>query len=87
MPCKFDRFTALTMLDTKALEFRVEQYDWSCKLTYEGDSNAGKSLLWINEVLVAALPPAPPIKKDNIPSVCQSDSLVFLGDVIKRVTF
>ena len=52
-----------------------------------GNDNAGKYILWINEVAVCDLPAAPPIKKDNIPPVCQSDNLVFFGDFIKRVTF
>ena len=33
------------------------------------------------------LPAALPIKKDNIPVVCQSENLVMLSDIIKRVTF
>ena len=75
------------MLDATPLQFRVEQYDWDCKLSFEGDFMQGKYLMWINDVLVSDLPSAPPIKKDNIPIVCQSDNLVFLGDVTKRVTF
>ena len=76
------------MLDETPLQFRVEQFDWDCKLTFEGPYyDEGKYLLWINEVLVTDLPAAPPIKKENIPVVCQSDNLVFLGDVTKRVTF
>ena len=86
MPCEFYG-TATTMLDATQLQFSVEQFDWDCKLSYEGDAYKGKYLIWINEVLVTDLPAAPPIKKDNIPMVCQSDNLVFLGDVTKRVTF
>ena len=75
------------MLDATQLRFRVEQFGWDCKLSYEGDYRQGKYLMWINEVPVTDLPAAPPIKKDNIPVVCQSDNLVFLSDLIKRVTF
>ena len=75
------------MLDATPLQFRVEQFDWDCKLSYEGEWYTGHYSLWINDVLVSDLPAAPLIKKDNIPIVCQSDNLVFLGDVTKRVTF
>ena len=86
MPCETFE-TATTILDTTPLKFRVEQFDWDCKLSYEGSWTKGEYLLWINEVLVSDLPAALPIKKENIPVVCQSDNLVFLGDVTKRVTF
>ena len=75
------------MLDATPLQFSVEQFDWDCKLSYEGEWYTGHYSLWINDVLVSDLPAAPLIKKDNIPIVCQSDNLVFLGDVTKRVTF
>ena len=71
------------MLTATSLQFSVKQFDWDCKLSYKFP----KYLLWINEVLTTDLPVAPPIKKENIPVVCQSDNLVFLGDVTKRVTF
>ena len=86
MPCKCV-IKATTYLHTTQLQFSVKQFDWDCKLSYNGDWRQGKYLLSINEVLVSELPPAPPIKKDNIPLVCQSDNHVFLGDVTKRVTF
>ena len=44
-------------------------------------------MLWINNVLAEDLPEAPLLKKENIPVVCQSENMVLLGDVIKRVTF
>ena len=74
-------------LDATPKEFRVEEFDWHCKLGYEGTCKEGNYLFWINDVLATSLPKAPPIKKDNIPVVCQSENLVILGDVIKRVTF
>ena len=52
------------------LQFIVEEFNWDCKLSYDGNDYSGKYLLWINEVLVSQLPAAPPIKKDNIPVVC-----------------
>ena len=88
MPCEDYGDAASTMLDVKPIEFRVDQYGWDCKLAFEGDfKKGGKYLLWINEVLASALPKAPPIQKDDIPAVCQSDNLVILNDIIKRVTF
>ena len=75
------------MLDAAPLEFYFEPFAWQCTLSYEGEWTNGKYLLWINDILVTALLEAPPIQKDNIPPVCQSDNLVFLGDVTKRVTF
>ena len=75
------------MVNTSPVQFTVEQLNWDCKLSYKGNDYSGKYLLWINEVLVCQLPAAPPIKKDNIPVVCQSENLVMLGDIIKRVTF
>ena len=87
MPCIINRPISETYLTDTPLQFSVDQFDWNCKLSYEGDFKQGKYLLWINEVLVTDLPAAPPIKKENIPVVCQSDNFVFLGDVTKRVTF
>ena len=75
------------MLDESPQEFSYELFEWKCKLGFEGDSKSGKYKLWINDMLVTDLPKAPLIEKDNIPVVCQSDNLVFLGEVTKRVTF
>ena len=75
------------MLDVKPLEFKVDQYGWQCKLAYEGDFKAGKYLFWVNEVLANTLPKAPPIQKEDIAPVCQSDNLIILNDILKRVTF
>ena len=75
------------MLDASPQEFSIEDYGWHCKLAYEGDWRAGKFLFWINAVLASDLQKAPPIKKENIPVVCQSENMILLGDVIKRVTF
>ena len=79
--------TAATMLDSAPLEFSIGDLDWHCKLSFKGKWENGKYLFWVNDILVTGLPKAPPIQKDNIPPVCQSDNLVFLGDVIKRTTF
>ena len=78
-------YTAKNMLDAQPLEFRIEEKDWFCKLAYEREKD--KYLLWINDTIVSQLPIAPLIEKENIPVVCQSDNLVFLGEVTKRVTF
>ena len=43
--------------------------------------------LWIDGVLTSELPAAPPITKENIPVVCQSDTLVYRGEVTIRYTF
>ena len=75
------------MLDTTPQEFSIDQLGWQCKLSYEGNWKAGKYWFYINDTLVSELPKAPLITKSNIPVVCQSDNLVFLGDVTKRVTF
>ena len=74
------------MLNENPLEFSIKEFDWQCKLAYEGNA-IGKYLLWINDVLASELPKAPPIEKDHIPTVCQSENLVLMGDTIKRVTF
>ena len=52
-----------------------------------GDQDTGKYLFWINDTLVTDLEKASPNKKRDIPVVCQCENLVFLGDVVKRVTF
>ena len=44
-------------------------------------------MFWVNDTLASDLQKAPPINKENIPVVCQSENLVLLGDVVKRVTF
>ena len=79
------------MLDKTPIEFSIDQFDWQCKLAFEEDKNKegdGKYLFWINDSLVTSLPnEAPPIQKDNIPTVCQSDNLVIDGEVTKRTTF
>lgn len=75
------------MLYTKPVEFSVEELEWLCKLSWEGAWFGGKYLLWINDIQASTLPKAPPLKKENIPIVCQSDNLVLLGDVTKRTTF
>ena len=69
MPCQF-KGTATTILDASPIHFKIEQFNWDCKLAYEGGPRDGKYLLWIDGVLVTDLPSAPPIKKDNIPPVC-----------------
>ena len=74
--CQY-KSNSTTILSESPLEFCVKQYDWKCKLSYQGESKDGKYLLWINGVLVTDLPAAPPIKKEDIPPVCQSDNLVF----------
>ena len=79
--------TATIMLDAEPLEFNVEEFDWQCKLGYQGKYDDGKYLLWVNDILATALLKAPLIKKENIPPVCQSDNLVFNGEVTKRTTF
>ena len=79
--------TMLNAKNAKPLEFRVDLYGWDCKLAFKGDREEGKYLFWINEVLAKALPKAPPISKDNIAPVCQSDNLVILNYNLKRVTF
>lgn len=43
--------------------------------------------LLVDEVSVGQLPPAPPIKKEDIPIVCQSDNLEYRGEVTNRITF
>ena len=43
--------------------------------------------LMIDDTLVTDLPPAPPIAKDDIPVVCQSDNFEMKGEVITRMTF
>ena len=75
-----------TWLDASSKEFCIEQRGWQCKLAYEGEFD-GKYLFWINGTLVTELQKAPLIQKENIPVVCQSENMVLLGDVIKRVTF
>ena len=91
MPCEIIRgnrvHTNPYVLDKAPIEFSIEEFGWQCKLGYEGDEKDGKYLFWINGILVTTLPKAPPIKKENIPIVCQSDNLVFLGEVTKRTTF
>ena len=80
-------YSASTVLGSKPLEFSVEQLDWEFKLGYLGPEHGGRYMLWINDTLSTRLPDAPLIEKENIPDVCQSDNLVFLGEVTKRVTF
>ena len=91
MPCKFIHFggdtTAANMLDASPLEFKIEQFAWQCKLGYEGEWEKGKYLFWVDGTLATDLPEAPPIQKENIPTVCQSDNLVINGEVTKRTTF
>ena len=43
--------------------------------------------LWIEDVSAYDLPEAPPIAKENIPIVCQSENLVFKGEVTTRITY
>ena len=38
-------------------------------------------------MVVRDLPPAPPVKKEDIPVVCQSENLVFIGEVTTRITY
>ena len=56
------------MLMRYASEFTVEGTKYNCKLKLNVKEE--QYLLWINEALVTELPPAPPIKKENIPPVC-----------------
>ena len=89
MPCKsWSDYTARTMLDASPVQFRVDQYGWQCKLAFECvEKEKGKYLFTIDEVLANTLPKAPPIQKEDIAPVCQSDNLVILNDILKRVTF
>ena len=63
-------YKAPKMLDQSALEFTIEQYNWYCKLAFEGTQRQGKYLLWINGKLVTDLQKAPPVRKENLPVVC-----------------
>ena len=87
MPCKNSFLATKTYLDASPQEFSIDQYGWQCKLAFEGDENAGKYSFYVNDTLASDLPKAPLTNKADIPLICQSDNLVFLGDVVKRVTF
>jgi len=75
------------MLDEAPKEFALEEYNFKCKLSYEGKDEGGKYLMWINGEYVNDLPIAPPIPKDSIPVVCQSDTLIVKNNVTTRVTY
>ena len=43
--------------------------------------------MWVDDILVTDLPPAPPIAKEDIPVVCQSEKFEYKSEVITRTTF
>ena len=44
-------------------------------------------MLYVDDIKMTDLPQAPPIAKENIPVVCQSENFVFNGEVTTRITF
>ena len=87
LPCRVDGQSAENMVDKTPKEFVLEEFNVNCKLSYEGKDEGGKYLLWIDGKLVNDLPIAPPIPKDSIPVVCQSDILLVKNNVTTRVTY
>ena len=53
---KRDDATDTTNMEVTPLQFKIEQYNWGCKLTLKNDQYPGFYLLWIDEVLVTDLP-------------------------------
>ena len=47
----------------------------------------GEYVLHLDDELATELPEAPPITKDNLPPVCRSEVLEFIGETITRVTW
>lgn len=43
--------------------------------------------LWIDDIFPEDLPDAPPVKKEDIPTVCQSENFEYFGEVTTRITF
>ena len=74
-------------LESHPEEFYIEQYGWQCKLGFRGNIEYGDYELWINGTTVQDLPKAPAIPKDKISAVCQSDTLIYRGEVTTRFTF
>ena len=68
--------------DVKFKEFIVQNTGHKCKF-----GGVGVYYLCIDEFEAIELPPAPPVLKDNIETVCQSENLVFRSDITTRVTF
>ena len=79
-------YVAANYLDATPQEFFIDQFG-KCKLAFNGNQESGIYTIQIKEVLSTDLPSAPPIRKENVPDVCQSDTLSFLGEVKKRFTF
>ena len=76
------------MLDETPFEFTSETKGWQCKVGYQRITyDEGLYTLQVNDTIAKDLPNAPPIKKENIATVCQSDNLVLDSEVIKRTTF
>ena len=43
-------------------------------------------MLWVEDTLTTDLPIAPPVKREDVPVLCQSDVMTYNGEVIKRST-
>ena len=77
-----------TLLTETPATFTIPQYNWSCMLSFTDEYPDNQLYnLTINTIPTSALPQAPPLKKENIPVVCQSDNLTFISDILTRVTF
>ena len=68
-------------------EFILKDSGRKCEL----DMKYPKFNLWIDGMidgtLATDLPPAPPIAKEDIPVVCQSDNYEYKGEVTTRITY
>lgn len=51
------------------------------------NSHKWEYILHFDDILVDDLPPAPPITKANLPSVCRSDVHEFIGETLTRITW
>ena len=64
-------------------QLQTEDLDVMCKLAF----NYPDYILHLGDILATELPPAPPIKKENLPPVCRSDVLEFMGETVARLTW
>ena len=59
-----------------------------CMLGIDKDESGQENyMLYVDDIKVTELPQAPPILKENIPVVCQSENYIFSGEVTVRKTF